>query len=261
VASAFDTLERSLRGRPAHGQFLVYARGIFKPLGNRLGWDASGEEPAAIRKLRRLVLAHLGAWKDTETVDLAQRRFARWVVDRPALSADEQSLVLPIVAQYADPETFSQLRKLAKSAPNETELARLYTAMMRVDSDTLADDAEQIPASEDIPPQAGALRFRLVAALADRHPALAFKALRQSRDRILAPLGQYRELTLAQRVPTLLWDALPVDDLEAWLKAQVSADLGQVLDSGMEYARFAIAEQERLAHALEQELATRHAKP
>lgn len=52
----------------------------------------------------------------------------------------------------------------------------------------------------------------------------------------LAPLVE------AQYVPQILWDGLPPDQMEAWLKARVPAAMNPQIAKGMEGARFQVAQ-------------------
>ena len=64
------------------------------------------------------------------------------------------------------------------------------------------------------------------------------------------PCGHAQTLTLqAQYVPQVFWNALPLADLDSWLRAHVPTELSGQLDHGMERARLRLAQRERLVPA------------
>ena len=165
--------------------------------------------------------------------------------------------MLTIVARYADAATFRQLHGVAKSAANETELRRYYTALMDVRDPALAAAAAAIALSGEIPPQADSLRLWLVLALSDEHQRLAWDTFVDHLDSLLAPHQPYGPLYVAQYGPGMFWSSVPLDQLEAWVKANVPAEMTADVARGMETARFKIAEKSALVEATDQYLAAR----
>jgi aminopeptidase N len=258
VTRSLGSIEYDERGTPGHEAFTVYARSILKPLADRLGWQELAADTPGVRKLRRTVIADLGAWGEPDVVAEARKRFASFVADRGSLSADDQTMVLSIVARHADAATFQQLHDVARGASNETELRRYFAAMMQVGDPQLAQQAARFALSDEIPPQAGALRLQLMMSLNDANPQLAWTTFRQNVDPVMAPHGQYRALILAQYVPQIFWNSAPPEDLETWIKTQVPADMAPVIARGMEEARFLVAEKALLIQAADDYLAARH---
>src|ERR1700681_3609316 len=118
ILSALTSIERDERGTPGYDAFTAFARSVARPAFDALGWDPRPGEPPGTQVMRRSVLEHLGAWGEPKVISEARRRFATFVANRTALSPDEQTLVLTIVAQNADQPTFDQLHAIAKSADN-----------------------------------------------------------------------------------------------------------------------------------------------
>jgi aminopeptidase N len=250
IAAAFDVIEYDARGMPGHDAFAAYARALLKPVADRLGWDAHAGETAGIQKLRRTLIAALGQWGDDATISEARRRFAAFRADRNALRVDEQGVVLSIVARYADAASFEQLRALARSAANETELRRYYTALMDVRDARLAADAVTIALSKEIPPQADGLRVDLIDRLQHEHPLLAWDAFTAHSEQLIAPLQPFGALQIAQYTPETYWNSLPVDQLEAWVKAHSPAEMNLEVARGMETAHFRLDLKARLGKAI-----------
>src|SRR5262249_42123463 len=132
ILGALGEIEYDERDTPGHDAFCIYARTIISPVARRLGWDSNANEDPGIQKIRRIVLTDLGSWGDNHVVAEARKRFEAFLKDRSAIRPDDQGMVLGIVAQNADESTFQQLREVAKSARDETELRRFYSALMLV---------------------------------------------------------------------------------------------------------------------------------
>jgi aminopeptidase N len=258
IAEALGTIEYDERGTVGHDAFAAYARSILKPIANRLGWQEGPEETPGIRKLRKTVIGDLGAWGDPETIAEARKRFASFVLDRSTMGPDEQELVLSIVARNADAATFDQLHAIARDAKNETELRRYYTAMMRVADPQLAALAAGIALSPEIPPQAAALRLQLVGQLNDENPQMSWATFSQNSDPLIKPHQPYGPLIIAQYIPPLYWNSVPLDQLEAWVKAHVPEEMTPVVARGMETARFRFAEKAVLVQSADSYIGSRH---
>jgi aminopeptidase N len=249
ITNALGTIEYDERGTAGHDAFVTYARSIIKPLATQLGWDAKTDETPGIQSLRRTVIADLGAWGDPETIAEARRRFAQFVANRNALSADDQDIVLTIVAKNASEAEFEQLHGIAKSAQNETELRRYYRALMNVRQPALASKAVEIALSPEIPKQADMLRLGLVMDLSEEHPALSWETFTKNVDRLVEPLQPEGPFIIAQRSPGVFWNAVPHDQLEAWVKGHVPVEMAPNIARGMETAHFKLSEKTMLVRA------------
>jgi len=257
ITGALGTIEYDERGTPGHEEFASYARSLIKPVADQLGWTSRPDETPGIQKLRRTVLQDLGTWGDPQVIAEARERFAAFVANRGAIAADDQEAVLSIVARYADAKTFEQLHAVAKSARNETELRRYYTALMRVRDPQLAQAAARIALSDEIPQQAANLRLQLISELVGEHRQLAWRVFTENVDALTAPFSTYALLIIAQYCPASFWDSVPLDQLEAWVKAHVPAEMSSNVARGMETARFKLEERSALVQAADRYLASR----
>jgi aminopeptidase N len=250
-------VEYDERGTPGREAFVQYARGLIKPVTQRLGWVSRPEESAGTQKLRHALLQDLGDWGNAETLAEARRRFAAFLADRRSIELEDQETVLRIVALHADAATFEQLHAVARSARDETELRRNYRALMHVRDPQLAAQAVRIALSDEIPPQAADLRLQLVAELNAEHPQLAWTAFTQNIDALMAPFPAIGPLVLAQFVPQAFWDSVPPDQLEAWIRAHVPGEMAPQIERGMEAARFKIVQKINMTRAADQFLSSR----
>ncbi|WP_167761277.1 M1 family metallopeptidase [Duganella callida] len=257
ITGVLGTLESYARGTPGHAAFMRYARAIVTPLARQLGWDGKADETPGVQKLRRTVLADLGAWGDAEVLAEARKRFAAFVADRATLAADDQAMVLSIIARSASAADFEQLHAIARAAGNETEVRRYYVALMQVRDPALAAQAGAIALSDEIPKQAGTLRVALLGTLNGAHPQLAWDLFTRNVDALMAPFGPFSQLYLSQYAPEQFWRAMAPQQMEAWITARVPADMGPHLARGMETARFKYSEQAALRQQIEALLAAR----
>jgi aminopeptidase N len=234
IAGALGTLEHYARGSRGHDAFAAAARSLVTPVADSLGWDPRPGETPDVARLRRTLHAELGAWGDRQVLAEARRRFARFVADRNAISPDDQETVLAVVMRSADARAFAQLHAIARAERDETAQRRDYAALMQVADPALAEQAAQIAVSEEIPPTAAAIRMRLVVLLAGRHPALAWRTFRDHADLLLAPNPKYAPLITAQYVPEYFWEAAPPEEIEAWVRARLPAEMAPNIARGME---------------------------
>jgi aminopeptidase N len=261
IVQALATIEYDERGSSGHQAFAAFALSLIKPVADQLGWDAAPQETPDLGDLRDTLLRDLSSWGDQATVDTARRRFAAFIKEPSSLSADAQTTLLAIIGQHADAATFAQLHALAKDAKDDTFKQRCYVALARVRDPNLAHQVVQIALSDELPPQANTLALRMVIGLAREHPRLSWDTYIANQDHLLKGMQtEVRPLVTAQQAPAVYWDALPLDQLEAWARAHIPKEATENLARGMETARHRAAEKAALVKAADAYLATgRHA--
>jgi aminopeptidase N len=246
VAGSLDALEFDERGTPGHADFERFARSVAGAVLAQIGWVAAAAESPDQGQLRRLLMADLAEWGDESVIEEARRRFGAFVADRNAISPDDQATMLGIVATYADAATFEQLHAIARSAASEAEMRRFFGALMAVRDPLLAQQAAQIALSDEISPQADSLRMGLVVRIGLAHPELSWSTFTRNAPRLLAPFARYIPLISAQQVPVWYCNGVPMTDIEAWVRAQVPAEMGANIERGLQAARFRLVEKQRL---------------
>jgi aminopeptidase N len=249
IAASLGTLEHYARGSRGHAAFAAAARALLRPVADSLGWDPKPGETPDVARLRRTLHAELGAWDDRQVLAEARRRFARFVTDRSAIRPDDQETILALVMRSADAASFERLHAIARAETDETAQRRDYAALMQVGDPALAGQAARIALSEEIPPQADAIRLRLVVLLAGRHPELAWRTFRDHADALLAHNPKYAPLITAQRVPEYFWEGAPPEEIEAWVRARLPAEMAPNIARGMETVHALRAERAALAPA------------
>jgi aminopeptidase N len=257
IVRALSSIEFAERRSPGHQAFAAYARALIKPVADELGWDAAPQETPNVGDLRDTLLRDLGSWGDQATIDQARRRFAAFVKDPHSMSADAQTTLLTIVGQNADAATFAQLHALAKGAKDDTFMERCYVALARVRDPDLARQVVQIALSDELPPQANTLGLRLILTLAREHPRLSWDTYIAHQDQLMKSVAtEERPLVLAQQAPAVYWDALPLDQLEAWVRANIPKGASDNLARGMETAHHLAAQKPALVKAADAYLAS-----
>ncbi len=257
IASSLGKIEYDERGAPGHAAFARYARSILAPVFARLGWTAGAGETPDRQKLRRTLLADLGAWGDSKVVTEARRRFTAFLKDRSAIPVDDQEAVLSVVMEHASPAEFNRLRALARHTKNGPQAQRLYLALTHVRDPVLAKRVAEIALSTEIPPQDSQLRLLMIAELARDHAALAWSSFTANRERLLTSFGNMAPLVIAQYVPQIFWNGVPLERLESWARAQVPAEMGPALARGVAAARQQLAEKRALTRAADAFVAAR----
>jgi aminopeptidase N len=257
IVRALAIIEYAERGSPGHEVFAAYARALIKPMADELGWDAAPQETPDVSDLRDTLLLDLSRWGDQPTIDEARRRFAGFVQDPHSLSADAQTTLLTIVGQNADAASFVQLHTLAKDAKDDTFKERCYSALARVRDPDLARQVVQIALSDELPPQSNSLGRRLIFGLAREHPRLSWDTYIANQDQLMKSLSSTdRPLRVAQQTPIVYWDALPLDQLEAWVRANIPKGVSDNLARGMETAHHLADQKLALVKAADMYLAS-----
>ena len=246
ISEALSSIVESLRGTSARATFSAYARSLVLPLASQLGWNARAGDSPDVQRLRRGLLRDLGEWGDAPTLTMARQRFAALLKDRRGIQADELGVVLSLVALDADEATFERLHAFARQLREPSMQRAAYAALMRVRDPKLAEQAARIAVSNEIPAEHLQLRFGLLAILAEEHPQVAWGAFSARASALLAPWGTYEPYMLARQVPEMFWDALPLAQLESWIRSQLPAEMSPELARGMEAARFEQSEHEAL---------------
>jgi hypothetical protein len=200
-------------------------------------------------ELRRTLIRNLGIWGDPAVIREANHRFQEFVKDHGAVHPDDQRVILSIVARHADPAAFEQIHAIAKNAKDEAEQQRYFLSLMEVGDPALANRAAEIAMSDEIPPQGARWRFSLIVHLAAQHHELSWATFVENYETLMAPFTKYVPLITAQYIPEYFWDCLPLDRLEAWIRAHVPAEMSANVAHGMETARFNRTQKEILVRA------------
>ncbi|HEX3550602.1 MAG TPA: M1 family metallopeptidase [Candidatus Elarobacter sp.] len=249
IAEALGTIESDERGNAGHDAFTAYARGVLRPVFDRLGWDAKAGEDPTTGDLRRTVIADLGAWGDRDVVAGANARFAALAAGRSSVDLDQRAVILPIVAAYADQATFDRLHAMAKASRDESEARVDYGALVDARDPKLLQQGLEILISPELPPQTAPIRNRLVLGAAGYHPQLVWAFYQAHEQQLVGPESEFSRALSMTNLPATFWRAAPLDQLEAYVRAHSPPNAGPYVARGMERARLAEAISQRLIPA------------
>jgi aminopeptidase N len=249
IIRSLGTVEYDERGARGHAAFAAYARALLKPVAQRLGWSPKPGEMPDVLALRLRVLESLGVWGDSDVIAEAQRRFEAFVKDPSTIAPDDQSMILTVVGLHANAATFAQLHTLAKGSRDQAERGRLYIALAGARDPKLAEQVAQIALASELPPQEIQLRQGMIGALRQEHPELGWKTFANNVDTLMSPAGAMAPLFEAEFVPQAFWNSLPPDQMEAWIRARVPAEMNDYIEKGMEGARFQYSQKKALVPA------------
>jgi hypothetical protein len=122
----------------------------------------------------------------------------------------------------------------------------------------LAAQTAKLALSSAIPPQAAHERLELVEQLANYNPQLSWRTLSENIRTLVAPFGPEGPQIVAQYVAPRFWNAVPLDVLQAWVKAHTPRDLGPMVSRGMESARLRVSVKATLVPAADAYVAQQH---
>ena len=129
LAASLNALDNLLSDEGFHTAYQAFGRRVFKPIGNRAGWDPRPEEGHRDALLRSTSLAQLGRFEDDETLSEARRRFDGYVEDPSSLPADLRVAAFAMSAQRGDRDLYDAMWDLEKSATLHEERLRFLRAL------------------------------------------------------------------------------------------------------------------------------------
>ena len=99
LAACLNALDNLLADEAFHPAYQAFGRGIFKPIGERVGWDVKPGEGHRDALLRSTALGQLGHFADADTLAEARRRFEGYASDRSSLPADLRAVTFSMAAR------------------------------------------------------------------------------------------------------------------------------------------------------------------
>lgn len=151
--------------------YRAYARARLAPILARIGWDPRPGEGDNVPALRDTLVRTLSDLDDPEVRAEALRRFKASVAQPGSLTGALAQTVQAAAARHADPATWEQLHKLARTANASSERARFYRLLSSTKDPALADRALALALSGEPPPTTAPA---IIAAVAALHPDKAF---------------------------------------------------------------------------------------
>ena len=124
-------LETIIADQPYTDRFDLFARSLFERAAGKAGWDAKPNEGHLDALRRSVVLGQAGAYGDPSVIAEAKARFARYLQDPGSLHPDLRGVVMGLVAQEGDSDTYETLWSLQRQAELSEEKVRFLGALCR----------------------------------------------------------------------------------------------------------------------------------
>jgi len=127
-----------------------FLTGIFKPIGEKVGWEAKPGEGHLDALLRSLVIGRLGKLGDEDTVAECRKRFEAHRSGGDKIQADLRAAVYGTVIAHGDETTLDQLIDLYKSTSHMEEKNRVLRILGGSDKPELIKKALEFAWSEEV---------------------------------------------------------------------------------------------------------------
>ena len=150
LADNLAGIDSLLWDEPYYSKFSVFARRIFQPTGNKIGWDAKPDEGHLDTLLRSIVLAQLGRYGDDDTLNEASTRYKAYSEDPSNVSPDIRGVVLSLAAKRGDGSTHEAMWDQQKQAERQEEKVRFLISLTRFQQPTLLQQTLDLSLTPDI---------------------------------------------------------------------------------------------------------------
>ncbi len=150
LATNLAGLDSILADEPVHPQFQAYARDIFAPIGQRMGWEPRDGEGHLDALLRSTVLEALGRYEDPDALAEATARLESYVSDASSVPPDLRRTVYSLAAKQGDGTTWETMWGLYKDSNLQEEKVRLLMGLTQFRSRELLTQTLDRALSEDV---------------------------------------------------------------------------------------------------------------
>ena len=241
-----DRLERNQPGRRA---FQAWAAQLLGPKFAQLSWEAKPGETALDATLRARLIAALGRYGDRAVIAECLRRFQAYIADPARLPGNLRGPVLDVVGRHATRETFDQLHALARAAHTTEERRRAYGGMQAAIDPALAQEMIALTLGSEF--SASETARNLTAVAANEHPELAWDFARAHADALLKQTTYFGRNSYLPGIAQYLTDAARADELENFVRANLSADFLPEMAKGADVIRLYAAVKSRELPAID----------
>ncbi|BET03125.1 Aminopeptidase [Nesidiocoris tenuis] len=125
IGNCMSKLRSLISNTDYSDEFNKFGRYLFKPIGQKLGWDPKPNEGHMDTLLRSFVNARLGSYGDQETIAEAKKRFAAHLSGESVIPADLRVAVYLSVISSGDEDTFNTMIKLYREENLQEEKDRI----------------------------------------------------------------------------------------------------------------------------------------
>ena len=221
LAGRLESLDEDYRGLPGQAAFRAWARGLLRPMLERIGWREKAGESGNTAILRASLLETLGNLDDPAVLAWARERFAALIADPASLEPSLRRAALRIVAIHADPASWEQVRALGRAARTELERRELFDDLAAPEDPALARRALELALTPEVPRTTGP---GMIARAADRHPAMALDFTLARWSEIATRIEPAAQARYLPRLIAGSYDLALIPRLDAFAAAHIPAD-------------------------------------
>jgi puromycin-sensitive aminopeptidase len=150
LASNLKEIDMLISDEPYYEAFRAFARNLFHPVAQRVGWEPRTGEGHLDALLRSTVLSQAGNYQDSEVLEQAVARFNSYLRDPDSLHPDLRGVVYSLAAQAGDRSTYDQIWELERKAQLQEEKIRLLLSLARFTQLELLQETLQRSLSSDV---------------------------------------------------------------------------------------------------------------
>jgi puromycin-sensitive aminopeptidase len=150
LASNLRDIDNLLANEPYYGAFQAFARDLFHPAAQRMGWEARPGEGHLDALLRSTVVGQAGSYRDPEFLEGAKERFAWFLRDPANVHPDIRGVVFSLAGQGGGRDTYDTLWEQEKRATLQEEKIRLLSALTRFSHRDLLQETLERSLSADV---------------------------------------------------------------------------------------------------------------
>ena len=140
LAASLNALDNLLSDEEFHTAYQAFGRNIFKPIGERAGWDGRPDEGHRDVLLRSTALGQLGRFADADTLAEASRRFDRYREDSATVPADLRSVTFSMAAKQGDRELYDAMWELEQGTTLQEEKMRFLGALCSFNDEVILQE-------------------------------------------------------------------------------------------------------------------------
>lgn len=221
ILDHFQSMLRYQKGKPGEASLKAYLATRLRPIVAQFGgWDAKGmnDEQMKTRNQALQMLAYCG---DQPTIDQAKTLFAQYVKDPTSFAPLQRDVVLGIAGFAADQQIYGQLLQMGMKETDPTMQQRYFFSLFGAQDKSLAQMSLEM--SLHLPPQFAPFAPFIIASVGQEHPDLAWTFLNAHTTQLFSSVSAFERVAFVTGVAGFFWQAVPADQIEAFLKANVPA--------------------------------------
>jgi puromycin-sensitive aminopeptidase len=184
ISNCLMKLQALISHTDLEAQFDEYASRLFKPIAERLGWNATEGESHLDTLLRSLVLNRLVSFSCGTTSQEAKKRFEAHASGKSILPADLRSVCYKAILQTGDTDTYELMLKLYRATDLHEEKDRISRALGSIRDVDILKRVIEFAMSDEVRAQDSV--FIIVAvALNPKGREMAWEFFKQNRQQLL----------------------------------------------------------------------------